>query len=187
MAADSSSSDDEELKKCREAVWDTHIHKAKDADSNEKESKRVVVAGHDHDAKNELQVTQGFQKHVAKKLGHYLDSCLSETRSKTSNYLTLTNCEDGDDDGGFRLFSTSIPGQKVTELPSTVRRRPIPSSSDSDSEMEMRLRETAVSVEDLVPASALLSSLTEPVGLEKIKKNAAKREENPKKKKKRKD
>lgn len=51
----------------------------------------------------------------------------------------------------------------------------------------MRLRETAVSVEDLVPASALLSSLTEPVGLEKIKKNAAKREENPKKKKKRKD
>uniref|UniRef100_A0A3P9JWD4 Protein CUSTOS n=1 Tax=Oryzias latipes TaxID=8090 RepID=A0A3P9JWD4_ORYLA len=185
MAADSSSSDDEELKKCREAVWDTQIHKAKDADSNEKESKRVVVAGHDHDG-NELQVTQGFQKHVAKKLGHYLDSCLSETRSKTSNYLPLTNCKD-DDEGGFRLFSTSIPGQKFTEPPPTVRRRPIPSSSDSDSEMEMRLKEAAVSVEDLVPASALLSSLTEPVGLEKIKKNAAKGEENPKKKKKRKD
>lgn len=32
----------------------------------------VVVADHEHDG-NELQVTKGFQTHVAKKLGHYLD------------------------------------------------------------------------------------------------------------------
>uniref|UniRef100_A0A3P9HY55 Protein CUSTOS n=1 Tax=Oryzias latipes TaxID=8090 RepID=A0A3P9HY55_ORYLA len=161
MAADSSSSDDEELKKCREAVWDTQIHKAKGeylfshfcVNKKMNYSCSLVVAGHDHDG-NELQVTQGFQKHVAKKLGHYLD--------RYSDFCCFR----------FRLFSTSIPGQKVTEPPPTVRRRPIPSSSDSDSEMEMRLKEAAVSVEDLVAASALLSSLTEPVGLEKIKKNA---------------
>ncbi|KAF6723593.1 uncharacterized protein FQA47_017140 [Oryzias melastigma] len=185
MAADSSSSDDEELKKCQEAVWDTQVQKRKDADSNVKESKRVVVADHEHDG-NELQVTKGFQTHVAKKLGHYLDSCLSETQPKNSKYLGLTNCEDGDDDGGFRLFSTSIPGQKVIEPPAPARRRPVPSSSDSDSEMESRLKEAAVSVEDLLPASTLASSSAESVSLEKIKENTREGEEKPKKKKKRK-
>lgn len=32
----------------------------------------VVVGDHEHDG-NELQVTQGFRTHVAKKLGHFLD------------------------------------------------------------------------------------------------------------------
>ncbi|RVE68606.1 hypothetical protein OJAV_G00093220 [Oryzias javanicus] len=184
MATDSSSSDDEELKKCQEAVWDTQVHKTKDADIILQESKRVVVADHEHDG-NELQVTKGFQTHVAKKLGHYLDSCLSETQPKTSKYLALTNCEDGDDDGGFRLFSTSIPGQKVIEPSAPARRRPLPSSSsDSDSEMESRLKEAAVSVQDLLPASTLALSSAESFSLEKMKKTAGKAEEKPKKKKK---
>ncbi|KAF0033669.1 hypothetical protein F2P81_013735 [Scophthalmus maximus] len=42
-------------------------------DNTVKQSKRFVVAEHEHDG-NELQVTQGFRTHVAKKLGHLLDS-----------------------------------------------------------------------------------------------------------------
>ncbi|CAK6950412.1 protein CUSTOS [Scomber scombrus] len=107
----------------------------------------IVVAEHEHDG-NELQVTQGFRTHVAKKLGHFLDSCISELKTETSSCAESGKC----DDEGFRLFSTSIPGQTVEEPPPPVRRRPIPSSSDSDSEMESRLREAAVSVKDLLPS-----------------------------------
>ncbi|XP_041856445.1 protein CUSTOS [Melanotaenia boesemani] len=181
VSDDSSSSDDEELKRCQEAVWETKTSKTKDGESNAKESKRVVVADHEHDGNN-LQVTQGFQTHVAKKLGHLLDSCVSEIQSETSSHLKATNCEDDDDDDdkGFRLFSTSIPGQKTDEPPAPVRRQPIPSSSDSDSEMEMRLKEAAVSIKDLLPSSTLPSTLspssTEYTSLEKIKKRKIKLE-----------
>lgn len=89
---------------------------------------------------------------------------------------------------GFRLFSTSVPGQKADHPASPVRRRPAPSSrfftfilgfrsftafilihvtsavllplSDSDSEMEMRLKEAAVPLKDLLPLSALPSTPT---------------------------
>lgn len=86
---------------------------------------------------------------------------------------------------GFRLFSTSVPGQKVDEPLPPVRRRPplssrslffvcrnwicfvilnitiyiSPLSSDSDSEMENRLKEAAVSIKDLLPSLCPPSSL----------------------------
>ncbi|XP_054906635.1 protein CUSTOS [Poeciliopsis prolifica] len=159
----SSSSDDEELKKCREAVWESHTFKAKDGDSGvEQESKRVVVADHEHDG-NELQVTQGFRKHVARKLEDLLDSCISETQHMTSKSLE-SKCYDGQDEG-FRLFSTSVPGQEDAKPSSSpARRRPPPSSSDSDSEMETRLKEAAVSIGDLLPSSMRSSSSVEPLG-----------------------
>ncbi|CAK6950411.1 protein CUSTOS [Scomber scombrus] len=147
VSEDSSSSDDEALRRCQEAVWVTQVTKTKDADRDVQQSKRIVVAEHEHDG-NELQVTQGFRTHVAKKLGHFLDSCISELKTETSSCAESGKC----DDEGFRLFSTSIPGQTVEEPPPPVRRRPIPSSSDSDSEMESRLREAAVSVKDLLPS-----------------------------------
>ncbi|CAB1319656.1 unnamed protein product [Coregonus sp. 'balchen'] len=75
---------------------------------------------------------------------------------------------------GFRLFTTSVPGEfTIDPPPSPVRRWPIPSSSDSDSEMEMRLREAAVSVTDLLSSalpSAVTPSLPESPSSEKIKK-----------------
>ncbi|CAN9513517.1 unnamed protein product [Ophioblennius macclurei] len=166
-----SSSDDEVLKRCQEAVWEAHVEK--DVQSHVKESKRVVVADHDHDG-NELQVTKGFQTHVAKKLGHYLDGCISEMQSTTSSRVEPEKCDDDDDDDdeGFRLFSTSVPGQKAEEAPPPTRRRPVPSSSDSDSEMEARLKEAAVSVRDILPSSTPHSALAPPetLGSENVKK-----------------
>uniref|UniRef100_A0A3B4T6I1 Protein CUSTOS n=1 Tax=Seriola dumerili TaxID=41447 RepID=A0A3B4T6I1_SERDU len=159
VSDDSSSSDDEALKRCQEAVWETRPVKDKG------ESffvVFVVVADHEHDG-NELQVSQGFRTHVAKKLGHLLDSCITETQTKTSSYVQSAKCDDDDDDDeGFRLFSTSVPGQTAEEPPAPVRRRPVPSSSDSDSEMENRLREAAVAVTDLLPSLTLPSTLSRP-------------------------
>ncbi|XP_027889178.1 protein CUSTOS isoform X2 [Xiphophorus couchianus] len=164
VSKDSSSSDDEELKKCREAVWESQTFNAKDGDGSVKqESKRVVVADHEHDG-NELQVTQGFRKHVARKLENLLDSCISETQHIASKCLE-SKCDDGQDEG-FRLFSTSVPGQEDAKPSSAARRRPPPSSSDSDSEMETRLKEAAVSISDLLPSAMRSSSSVEPLGSE---------------------
>ncbi|XP_074494877.1 protein CUSTOS isoform X2 [Sebastes fasciatus] len=189
VSDDSSSSDDEALKRCQEAVWE-----ARDGNSHVQQSKRVVVADHEHDG-NELQVTQGFRTHVAKKLGHLLDGSITVMQTETLSCVESARCDD-DDDEGFRLFSTSVPGQTVDEPPAPVRRRPVPSSSDSDSEMETRLREAAVSVKDLLAASSLLSTLSDPSaelprseGIKKKKKAAEEEEEEShvvKKKKKRK-
>ncbi|XP_037634793.1 protein CUSTOS isoform X2 [Sebastes umbrosus] len=211
VSDDSSSSDDEALKRCQEAVWETRGDKMKgehvfccvcserrsehfctDGNSHVQQSKRVVVADHEHDG-NELQVTQGFRTHVAKKLGHLLDSSITVMQTEALSCVESTRCDD-DEGEGFRLFSTSVPGQTADDPPAPVRRRPVPSSSDSDNEMETRLREAAVSVKDLLAASSLLSTLSTPSaelprseGIKK-KKKAAEEEESRvvKKKKKRK-
>ncbi|XP_034727270.1 protein CUSTOS isoform X2 [Etheostoma cragini] len=192
VTVDSSSSDDEALKRCREAVWNIRSDKNKDEDSNVQQSKRVVVADHDHDG-NELQVTKGFQIHVAKKLGHLLDSSITEMQTETLSCVKSSKCGGSDDDDdGFRLFSTSVLGQTADETPAPVRRRPVPSSSDSDSEMETRLREAAVSLKDLFHTSSQPSTLCTPSAelpcSEKVKKKTkvAEGEENYVKKKKKK-
>ncbi|XP_030593333.1 protein CUSTOS isoform X2 [Archocentrus centrarchus] len=134
------------------------------------QNQSLVVADHEHDG-NELQVTAGFQTHVARKLGRFLDSCISEIQPQTLSCLESTKCnkDDEEEDEGFRLFSTSVPGKKAEDPPAPVRRRPAPSSSDSDDEMEMRLKEAAVSLKDLLPSSALSLPSTEPPCLEKVK------------------
>uniref|UniRef100_A0A3Q1FRU0 Protein CUSTOS n=1 Tax=Acanthochromis polyacanthus TaxID=80966 RepID=A0A3Q1FRU0_9TELE len=175
--SDSSSSDDEQLRRCQEAVWETKTTKNK-GEGILLLSNSVVVADHEHDG-NELQVTKGFQTHVAKKLGHFLDSCISEMRPEASSCVESSTCHGVDDiDEGFRLFSTSVPGQKADDPPAPVRRRPVPSSSDSDSEMEARLKEAAVSVKDLLPSSTQPSSTSPPFTenpcSEKIKKKKKK-------------
>lgn len=181
VSEDSSSSDDEELKRCQEAVWNTQALKTKDAGDNVKKSKRLVVADHEHDG-NELQVTQGFQTHVAKKLGLILDSLISEKQSLVSSCVNTDNYGNHDDDEeeeGFRLFTTSVPGQK-TEDPPAPKRRPIPSSSDSDGEMEARLKEAAISINDLLSTALPLSNSTAATTpnselTEKVKKKKKKR------------
>ncbi|XP_031705387.1 protein CUSTOS [Anarrhichthys ocellatus] len=185
VSDDSSSSDDEVLKRCQEAVWETRADEKKDGDSNVTQSKRFVVADHEHDG-NELQVTQGFRTHVAKKLGHLLDSSIAEMCTETVSCVESAKCDD-DDHEGFRLLSTSVPGQPADDPPAPVRRRPLPSSSDSDSEMETRLREAAVSVKDLLSESLPLSALYTP-SAEKLKRKVAEGEESHvvKKKKKKK-
>ncbi|XP_038139250.1 protein CUSTOS [Cyprinodon tularosa] len=184
VSSESSSSDDEELKRCREAVWDQNQNnKTKDVDGVKLESKRVVVAEHDHDG-NELQVTQGFRTHVAKKLEHLLDSFISETQPAALKGLQSQS--DDEDDEGFRLFSTSVPGQEAAKPSSPPRCRPPLSSSDSDSEMETRLKEAAVSITDLLPPATHSSSSAEPPASEvRAKKKRVEEEHRVKKKKKR--
>ncbi|KAM7017603.1 LOW QUALITY PROTEIN: protein CUSTOS [Tautogolabrus adspersus] len=206
VAEDSSSSDDEVFKRCQEAVWEAKTDKKKDGESIAPQSKRVVVADHDHDG-NELQVTKGFQTHVAKKLGSFLDkvgfkkkkilsqefdenltsntfvsvSCITVMKTENPSCVDSAKCDEDndDDDEGFRLFSSSVPGQKAVDPPAPVRRRPVPSSSDSDSEMETRLKEAAVSVKDLLPSFSQPSTLSTPSAEEsclgKIKKKKRKK------------
>ncbi|KAK0131452.1 hypothetical protein N1851_033855 [Merluccius polli] len=146
---ESNSSEDEDLEKFKEAVWDGGGTKKTDEGHNHpKPTRRLVVSDHQHDC-NELQVTPEFRAHVAKKLEHMLDGFISEKPAGAVSHESSSTLEG--DDLGFKLFATSIPGQRVDDTPCPVKRRPIPSSSESDNEMEMRIREAAVSVKDLLP------------------------------------
>uniref|UniRef100_A0A3Q1FRW5 Protein CUSTOS n=1 Tax=Acanthochromis polyacanthus TaxID=80966 RepID=A0A3Q1FRW5_9TELE len=164
--SDSSSSDDEQLRRCQEAVWETKTTKNK-GEGILLLSNSVVVADHEHDG-NELQVTKGFQTHVVQFLFLAVFSGTFASFFNVKVFFLL----------GFRLFSTSVPGQKADDPPAPVRRRPVPSSSDSDSEMEARLKEAAVSVKDLLPSSTQPSSTSPPFTenpcSEKIKKKKKK-------------
>ncbi|XP_021476986.2 protein CUSTOS isoform X2 [Oncorhynchus mykiss] len=146
-----------------------------DGESNGKLSRRVAVSKHEHDG-NELQTTPEFRAHVAKKLGAILDSCISVTSAETTKPCTQSTKYE---DEGFRLFTTSVPGEfTIDPPPPPVRRRPVPSSSDSDSELEMRLREAAVSVTDLLSSalpSAVTPSLPESLSSDKLKKKKKKK------------
>ncbi|KAF3850996.1 hypothetical protein F7725_012768 [Dissostichus mawsoni] len=89
VSEDSSSSDDEVLRRCQEAVWETRSDTKKDG-GNVQQSKRIVVADHDHDG-NGLQVTQGFQTHVAKKLGNLLDGRFTEMKTETESCAEISS------------------------------------------------------------------------------------------------
>lgn len=154
-----SSSEDENTARLKEAVWsfkpeDVNIN---GKDNNGRQSHRADVSKHEHD---ELGTTPEFRSHVAKKLGAYLDGCISEV---CSDIVEPAQSENREDEEGFRLFSSSTPGKWMEQSPPPPpKRRPVPSSSDSDSEMEMRLREAAVSLSDILgPSAQHLSEKTE--------------------------
>ncbi|XP_016092375.1 protein CUSTOS [Sinocyclocheilus grahami] len=131
-------------------------------DSSSRRSQRTDVSKHEHDG-NELGTTPEFQSHVAKKLGAFLDGCISEVFFETGDSKPgQSKNREEEDQESFHLFSTSAPGNWMEEpLPPPPKRRPIPSSSDSDSEMEMRFREAAVSVSDILASAAQLAAKTE--------------------------
>ncbi|NXW61285.1 CSTOS protein, partial [Eurystomus gularis] len=115
---------------------------------------RCEVNGHDEDG-NELQTTPEFRAHVAKKLGAMLDSFITVLKDSSGPSQTSVQQSDSADDG-FRLFSSSIPGDcgKSEPCPAARRRRPS-SSSDMDSDQEwQRYREAAVSATDVLKQSA---------------------------------
>ncbi|CAM4715220.1 unnamed protein product [Leuciscus chuanchicus] len=163
--SESSSSEDENSARLKEAVWSFGPQDIKiNGKDGENKSRRVDVSKHEHDG-NELGTTPEFQSHVAKKLGAILDGCISEVFSKTvdSEPGQSKNRDEEENEEGFRLFSTSTSGKWMEQSPPPPpKRRPIPSSSDSDSEMEMRLREAAVSVSDILgPLAQTLTEKTE--------------------------
>ncbi|NXM43979.1 CSTOS protein, partial [Gymnorhina tibicen] len=104
---------------------------------------------------NELQTTPEFRAHVAKKLGTMLDSFITVLKDSSGPSQTSVAQSDSEDDG-FRLFSSSVPGDcgKPEPCPAARRRRPV-SSSDTDSDQEwQRYREAAVSAADILKQSA---------------------------------
>ncbi|NWX38368.1 CSTOS protein, partial [Notiomystis cincta] len=103
---------------------------------------------------NELQTTPGFRAHVAKKLGTMLDSFITVLKDSAGPSQTSVAQPDSEDDG-FRLFSSSVPGDCGKPEPRpAARRRPV-SSSDTDSDQEwQRYQEAAVSAADILKQSA---------------------------------
>ncbi|XP_063272424.1 protein CUSTOS [Prinia subflava] len=106
---------------------------------------------------NELQTTPEFRAHVAKKLGAMLDSFITVLKDSSGPSQTLGAQPDSEDDedDGFRLFSSSVPGDcgKPEPCPA-ARRRPV-SSSDTDSDQEwQRCQEAAMSAADILKQSA---------------------------------
>ncbi|KFP07822.1 Uncharacterized protein C12orf43, partial [Calypte anna] len=117
-------------------------------------SLRREVNGHDEDG-NELQTTPEFRAHVAKKLGAMLDSFITVLKDSAGPPQTSVQQTDSGEDG-FRLFSSSVPGDCGKSEPCpAARRRQQSSSSDTDSDQEwQRYQEAAVSATDILKQSA---------------------------------
>ncbi|NXL43691.1 CSTOS protein, partial [Podilymbus podiceps] len=112
------------------------------------------VNGHEEDG-NELQTTPEFRAHVAKKLGAMLDGFITVLKHSPGPSQTSVQQSDAADDG-FRLFSSSVPGDcgKLEPCPAARRRQPS-SSSDTDSDQDwQKYQEAAVSATDILKQSA---------------------------------
>ncbi|KAG5198784.1 protein CUSTOS isoform X1 [Ovis aries] len=183
LESSSSSSDEEELERCREAAmpaWGLEQRprgpeKPRVGATNAKlpanqPSLRHKVDEHEQDG-NELQTTPEFRAHVAKKLGALLDSSI--TISEIVKEPRKAEVQRGAlEDDGFRLFFTSIPGGPEKETAPQPRQKRLPSSSSSDDGDELqRCREAAVSASDILQESAI----HRPVPVEKKKKRKLKK------------
>ncbi|XP_044514782.1 protein CUSTOS isoform X2 [Gracilinanus agilis] len=165
--SESSSEDStEELQRCREAAvpawgWGPNLERGQEVTAKDnlpaaRPSLRLKVDDHEQDG-NELQTTPEFRVHVAKKLGAFLDSCITISESRPKLTQTPAQTEPPGEDDGFRLFFTSIPGSPKDSGPPTMRRKRPPSrSSGSDSDEEWRrCQEAAVSGTDILRHGAL--------------------------------
>ncbi|NXV06483.1 CSTOS protein, partial [Cettia cetti] len=141
----------------REAAWDCTAQAAAVRAEPRGETILVLISnGREaigrEEGDNELQTTPEFRAHVAKKLGTMLDSFITVLKDSSGPSQTLVAQSDPEDDG-FRLFSSSVPGDCGKPEPA-ARRRPV-SSSDTDSEQEwQRCQEAAVSAADILKQSA---------------------------------
>ncbi|NXM32472.1 CSTOS protein, partial [Oxyruncus cristatus] len=165
-SSDSDDDDDgggETTARFREAAWDCAAQVAAAAAPRAETrsennpcsfSKRNEVNGCQQ-GDNELHTTPEFRAHVAKKLGAMLDSFITVLKDSSGPSQTSVPQSDSADDG-FRLFSSSVPGDcgKPEPCPAARRRRPV-SSSDTDSDQEwQRFQEAAVSAADILKQSA---------------------------------
>ncbi|XP_006019977.1 uncharacterized protein C12orf43 homolog isoform X1 [Alligator sinensis] len=158
----------EDWERFREAAWDPAGQRAAtgrpepssgglrtDKLPSAQPSLRQRVNDHDQDG-NELQTTPEFRAHVAKKLGAMLDSCITVLEGSPRCGWISIQAADFEDDG-FRLFSSSVPGDCGKSEPShSARRQRTSSSSELDSDQEwQRCQEAAVSAADILKQSAL--------------------------------
>ncbi|NXP28741.1 CSTOS protein, partial [Scytalopus superciliaris] len=156
--------DGEAAARFREAAWDCAAQAAAGRRGEHqmflawKEIITVVVsngreAAGGEEGVGELQTTPEFRAHVARKLGAMLDSFITVLKDSSGPSQTSVPQSDSADDG-FRLFSSSVPGDCGKPEPAARRRRPV-SSSDTDSDQEwQRFQEAAVSAADILKQSA---------------------------------
>ncbi|NXQ53698.1 CSTOS protein, partial [Anthoscopus minutus] len=145
----------------REAAWDCTAQAAAARAKPRGEIILVLISNRREaisreEGDNELQTTPEFRAHVAKKLGTMLDSFITVLKDSSGPSQTSVAQSDTEDDDGFRLFSSSVPGDcgKPEPCPAARRRRPV-SSSDTDSDQEwQRYQEAAVSAADILKQSA---------------------------------
>ncbi|XP_056386559.1 protein CUSTOS isoform X2 [Hyla sarda] len=155
-----SSSSAEDLERFREAAWEPPGSAKKTVQFPENSASPVIPSlrvrpdSHEHDG-NELQTTPEFRTHVAKKLATMLDNCIKEIPGSNSFNQESTASESEDE--GFRLLTTSVPGDPGKIIPSPTLKRRVASSTSEDSEEEKlrRFREAAVSGLDILNHSAL--------------------------------
>ncbi|XP_025745323.1 protein CUSTOS isoform X3 [Callorhinus ursinus] len=167
----SSSSEAEELARCREAAmpaWGLEQRQGgpekprADARNNQRPatqpSLRHKVDEHEQDG-NELQTTPEFRAHIAKKLGALLDSSITISEVVKEPAKAEVQKVPAEDDG-FRLFFTSVPGgSEKNAAPQPGRKRLPPSSSEDSEEEWQRFREAAVSASDILQDSAIHSPI----------------------------
>ncbi|NXT27638.1 CSTOS protein, partial [Syrrhaptes paradoxus] len=158
-----SDSSGEAAARFREAAWDCAAQAAVSVRAEPRGGEEIIIIlvlnrrqvnGHDEDG-NELQTTPEFRAHVAKKLGAMLDSFITVLKDSSGPSQTSVQQSESADDG-FRLFSSSVPGDcgKSDPCPAARRRQPS-SSSDTDSDQEWRkYQEAAVSAADILKQSA---------------------------------
>ncbi|KAF1425148.1 Protein CUSTOS, partial [Spheniscus magellanicus] len=156
-----SDSSGEAAARFREAAWDCAAQAAA-ARAEPRGGEEIIIIlilnrreakGHDEDG-NELQTTPEFRAHVAKKLGAMLDGFITVLKDSSGPSQTSVQQSDSADDG-FRLFSSSVPGDcgKSEPCPAARRRQPS-SSSDVDSDQEwQKYQEAAVSAADILKQS----------------------------------
>uniref|UniRef100_A0A672UB55 Protein CUSTOS n=2 Tax=Strigops habroptila TaxID=2489341 RepID=A0A672UB55_STRHB len=158
-----SDSSGEAAARFREAAWDCAVQAEPRGGGFKKDrlqpqpaqpSLRHELNGHEEDG-NELHTTPEFRAHVAKKLGAMLDSFITVLKDSSGPSRTSGQQSDSADDG-FRLFSSSVPGDCGKSEPCpAARRRQASSSSETDSDQEwQRYQEAAVSATDIMKQSA---------------------------------
>ncbi|NXT42134.1 CSTOS protein, partial [Pelecanoides urinatrix] len=158
-----SDSSGEAAARFREAAWDCAAQAAASVRAEARGGEEIIIVlilnrhevnGHDEDG-NELQTTPEFRAHVAKKLGAMLDSFITVLKDSSGPSQSSVRQSDSADDG-FRLFSSSVPGDCGKSEPCpTARRRQPSSSSDMDSDQEwQKYQEAAVSAADILKQSA---------------------------------
>ncbi|XP_021565967.1 uncharacterized protein C12orf43 homolog isoform X5 [Carlito syrichta] len=151
----SSSSDGEQLARCREAAmpaWDLkkgpqEAEKPRSGAANNQlrasqPSLRHKVDEHEQDG-NELQTTPEFRAHVAKKLGALLDSFIIISEVAKEPAKTEVQKVTSEDDGP----------EKEASPPSRRKRQPSSSSSEDSDEEWQRCLEAAVSISDFLQES----------------------------------
>ncbi|XP_058014675.1 protein CUSTOS [Ahaetulla prasina] len=150
---------------------------------------REKICNHEQDG-NELQTTPEFRAHVAKKLDTILDNAITLSTCPL-RLLRHENSSSLEEDNGFRLFSSSVPGdcgepeaapRKQSALQHSNSSIACDSSSGLESDPEwQRCLEVAVTAADILkqsglpPPAAQDSSQTIEAGWKKVKKKKKKK------------